>query len=123
MKCRTALVFKTVATLEPPPHIPELSGPVESPNDQSKSWIRVYNNEATIGVHEVGKDENETHLTNNTTNTTTTVTMGGRTKGPRVGLHMANGPELELARHAPRTSSHTSLKQRTPNTSIYTPKE
>ena len=26
-------------------------------------------------------------------------------------LHMANGPEPELAKHAPRTSGHTSLKQ------------
>ena len=53
-------------------------------------------------------------LPNKTTNTTTTVTMGGRTEGPGVGLHTANGPELELARHAPRTSDCTTLNQRTP---------
>ena len=33
---------------------------------------------------------------------------------------MANGPEPELAKHAPRTSSHTSLKQEHQSTSIYT---
>ena len=55
--------------------------------------------------------------TNHHTNTTN---MGGRTEGPRVGLHMANGPEPELAKHAPRTSGHTSLKQEHQSTSIYT---
>ena len=33
---------------------------------------------------------------------------------------MANGPEPELAKHAPRTSGHTSLKQEHQSTSIYT---
>ena len=51
----------------------------------------------TIGVYELGKDEKETHLTDKPTqnNPTVPVTIGGRTKGPRVGCELRdNSPGL-----------------------------
>ena len=44
----------------------------------------------SIGVHEAGKDDNETHLTDEPTlhKTMVQVTTGGRIEGPRVGCNL-----------------------------------
>ena len=82
MKCRTALVFQMVATLV---HLHAfLSQLIQSKYKMTKAnpGLEYKITRLHTSVQEAGKDENETHLTNETTNTTTTVTMGRRTKGP-----------------------------------------
>ena len=66
-------------------------------NDQANPELEYKITRQHTGVREIGKGEHETHLTRLPPQKHTT-NMGRRTKGPRVGLHMANGPEPELAK-------------------------